>query len=275
MSKKIYEMVTDRIIEKLENGVIPWRMPFQQGMAVNWNTGRPYRGINAMLLEAGGEYATFKQIKDAGGRVKKGEKSQMVVFWKLLDVEDGESKEDKKIPLMRFYNVFEINTQVEGLKSKREFVEEQHDPIEECEKIINDYTMKPEIRYKSGRAFYTPSMDYVSVPPLKDYKKAEEYYGVLFHELLHSTGHESRLKRDGVQIGNIAFGSETYSKEELIAEIGSAMLCTVTKIDHVTIDNSASYINGWLRKLKDDKKFIVQASANAQKAVDFILDTKF
>jgi len=272
MSKNIYEMVTERIIEKLENGVIPWRMPFQQGMAVNWNTGKPYRGINAMLLESG-EYATFKQIKDAGGKVKKGEKSQMVVFWKLMDIEDDESEKDKKIPLMRFYNVFEINKQVEGLKSKREIISEEHDPITECEKIIEDYIMKPQVKYKSGRAFYSPSMDYVSVPPLKDYKSAEEYYGVLFHELLHSTGHVSRLKRIGVQIGNVSFGSETYSKEELIAEIGSAMLCTVTKIDHVTIDNSASYINGWLRKLKDDKKFIIQASANAQKAVDYIQGT--
>src|SRR3954454_4709786 len=107
MSKNIYEMVTERIIEKLENGVIPWRMPFQKGMAVNWNTGKPYRGINAMLLDSG-EYATFKQIKDSGGKVKKGEKSQMVVFWKMLEIEDGESEKDKTIPLMRFYKVFEI-----------------------------------------------------------------------------------------------------------------------------------------------------------------------
>lgn len=274
MSKNNYEKVTERIIEKLENGVIPWRKPFQNGMPVNWKTGKPYRGINAMLLDSG-EYATFKQIKDAGGKVIKGQKSQMVVFWKMLEVEDSESQEDKTIPLMRFYNVFEINKQVEGLKSKRVIISEQHDPIEECEKIIDDYILKPEVKYKSGSAFYSPSMDYVSVPPLKDYKSAEEYYGVLFHELLHSTGHVSRLKRDGVQVGNVSFGSETYSKEELIAEIGSAMLCTVTKIDHATIDNSASYIDGWLRKLKSDKKFIIQASANAQKAVDYILDTKF
>ena len=95
MTKKIYEMITNQIIEKLKEGTVPWRQPFKNGIAVNWKTQKPYRGINTMLLD-GGEYATFKQIKEAGGTVKKGEKSQIVVFWKLLQVEDKETEKKRK-----------------------------------------------------------------------------------------------------------------------------------------------------------------------------------
>lgn len=273
MSKKIYEMVTNQIIEKLEAGTVPWRKPFNSGLAVNWKTQKPYRGINTMLLD-GGEYATFKQIKEAGGKVKKGEKSQIVVFWKWLDIEDEESGEDKKIPFLRYYRVFEVGSQVEGIEPKREYETFNHDPIEEAEKVKKDYINAPSYSFITGGAWYKPFHDQINVPPMKEFKSIHEYYSTLFHEMIHSTGHSSRLNREGITSHN-GFGSELYSKEELIAELGASMLCGVTGIDNETIDNSASYINSWLRALKDDKTLIVSASQKAQKASDYILGVNF
>lgn len=266
----IYEIITNKIVEKLEKGVVPWRRPWNDaGLAVNWLTQRPYRGINALLLEPG-EYATFRQIQLAGGKVKKGAKSEIIVFWKWIEKEDEETGETISFPILRYYRVFEINTQCEGIQSKRKVVEYDHDPIEEAEKIILGYQNAPKYTFNSGRAYYQPLLDRINVPPLKDFMKPEEYYSTFFHEMVHSTGHPSRLNRPGIK--NISkFGSESYSKEELIAEMGSAFLCAVAKIDTSTIDNSASYVAGWLRALKNDKRLVVLAAAQAQKAVDYIL----
>jgi len=279
MSEKIYEMVTERIIKLLEQGVIPWRRPWAVGAAggaVNWKTQKPYRGVNVFLVEPG-EYATYKQVKEAGGNIKAKEKGHIVIFWTWLEKKDKETGEETKIPYLRYYTVFEINKQCEGLKSKRSERKEihfEHNPLEEAEKVINGFENGPAISFASGRAYYRPSTDAVTIPPLCDYPKAEEYYSTAFHELIHSTGHAKRLKRDGIT-EVAAFGSEVYSKEELVAEMGAAMLCGVTGIDNSTIENSASYINGWLGRLKDDKKLIIQASGQAQKAADHILGITF
>ncbi|MEH7114534.1 zincin-like metallopeptidase domain-containing protein [Neobacillus niacini] len=275
MAKKkfdIYETVTNRIIEKLEQGVVPWVKGWKNGGAVSWKTQKSYRGINTMLLDEG-EWATFKQISEAGGKVKKGEKSSMCVFWKLLEKED-DNGEKENIPLLRFYNVFEINRQVEGLQSKRETETFEHDPIEKCEEVVKGYMDSPDITYERKGAWYKPGLDIVNVPPMNDFTKVEEFYGTLYHELIHSTGHKSRLNREGVT-GTIKFGSQTYSKEELIAEIGSSFLCNYSGIDNVTIDNSASYIQSWLRVLKEDKTFVVSAAQRAQKAADMVLGVKW
>lgn len=274
MSKKIYEMVTNKIIEKLEAGVVPWRKPWNNVRAVNWVTQKPYRGINTLLLDPG-EYATFKQIQAAGGKIKKGAKSQFIVFWKWLEKENEETGETEKIPFLRYYNVFEINTQCEGLQSKQGQTESyDHSPVEEAQKLVKGYMDCPDITYQPGRAFYRPSMDIINVPPMKDFPNVNEFYSTLFHEMVHSTGHSSRLNRGGI-IELAAFGSETYSKEELVAEMGAAMLCGIAHIDNSTIDNSASYIASWLRKLKDDHKLVIQAAGQAQKAVDHILGQTF
>lgn len=273
MSEKIYEMITNRMIQLLEQGVVPWRRPWRVGAAVNWKTQKPYRGINTLLLEPG-EYATFKQVSEAGGSVKKGEKGNIVVFWTWLEKEDEKTGEKGKIPFLRYYTVFEISKQCEGLQSKRNEQTFEHDPIEEAERICREYQDAPPVRFGSGRAFYRPSDDIVSVPPLCDYAKPEEYYSTLFHEHVHSTGHSKRLNRPGItEIA--AFGDESYSKEELVAEIGAAMLCGVSGIDNSTLDNSAAYVGSWLRKLKDDKRLIVQAAGQAQKAADYILGVTF
>lgn len=273
MKKNVYEIVTDKIIEQLEKGVVPWRQPWAGGGAVNWKTQKPYRGINTFLLEPG-EYATFKQIQEAGGKVKKGAESHIVVFWKWLEKENEETGEPEKIPYLRYYRVFEINKQAEGLESRRCESTFDHDPIEEAEEVVRRYLNGPTYSYQSGRAYYQPAMDHINVPPLKDYPEAAGYYSTLFHEMVHSTGHRSRLARPGVTRQEIAFGDEAYSKEELVAEMGAAMLCGVAGIENETIENSASYLQSWLRALKEDSRLIVQAAAQAQKAADYILGLK-
>lgn len=273
----LYEKITNQIIEKLEQGVVAWRRPYSDNCyPVNWKTGKRYRGINLMLLE-GGEYATFKQIKDAGGKVIKGSKSHMVVFWKMIKVrdEDSDDPNDKKdVPMLRTYNVFEINTQVEGLESKRTLLNNGNEPIEEAKQLVDNY-------FKSNRALkykettdvphYTPAIDKISMPNMKDFVSSEDYYATFFHEMMHSTGSKERLNRNGVT-GKIAFGSENYSKEELIAEIGASMLSAEAQIDTAVIDNNASYIDNWLQALRNDKTLIVKAAQKAQKAADYILN---
>lgn len=269
----IYELVTNQIIEKLEQGIIPWRKPWLNGGAVNWKSQKAYRGINTMLLDAG-EYATFKQIKEAGGKVKKGEKSSMVVFWKWLEKENEDSGEIEKIPFLKYYRVFEINRQCEGMESKRSTETFEHDPIEKCEEVFKGYMNAPTYTFDRLDAWYKPGQDHINVPPLMDFEKPEEFYSTLFHEMIHSTGHKSRLNREGIVALN-AFGSESYSKEELVAEMGAAMLCGVAGIENRTLDNTAAYIQSWLKKLKDDKTLLVKAGSQAQKATDHILGVTF
>jgi antirestriction protein ArdC len=274
---QVYEIVTKEICRKLEQGVLPWRKPWKDG-AVNWVSQKGYRGINALLLDAG-EYATFKQITEHGGHVRKGEHGKIVVFFKRLNIvdhcpDDEELVNIKNIAYLRYYKVFEINTQCEGLKSKRKVQDgTSQDPITTAEKIVEGYKDAPPVTFAGGRAFYKPSTDKISVPAITDYDKAEEYYSTLFHEMTHSTGHKSRLNRAGV-IELAAFGSETYSKEELVAEVGAAMLCSVAGIEQTTIDNSAAYCNSWLRKLREDSKMINIAAGQAQKAADYIQGVK-
>ena len=271
----MYEAVTERIIKKLEEGVIPWQQGWLNGGAVNWKSQKGYRGINNLLLSPG-EYATFKQIKEAGGKVKKGEKSSIVVFWKWFENEDPDTGEMKKVPFLKQYNVFEINTQVEGLNSKRNEITFDHDPIQECEKIMNDYKKNcgPLFTFLREGAWYKRDLDQVNVPPLMDFKSVEEFYSTLFHEMIHSTGHRDRLNREGIE--NFSrFGSKTYSKEELVAEMGAAMICGIVGIENKTVDNSTAYIQSWLRKLKDDKTLLIKAAGLAQKAADHILGIEF
>lgn len=276
----VYEMVTERIIAELEKGVIPWEKPWTgvRSGAYNRVSKRPYSLLNQMLLKHTGEYATYKQWQDLGGQVKKGEKSEIVVFWKIFEAEetnkDTGEKETKKIPLLRYYNVFHIS-QVEGVEPlKPEQLNDEVEPIEEADKIITDYITREHIEFtecRSNEAYYSPSSDRVVVPMKEQYKVINEYYSTTFHELTHSTGHKSRLNR--LETGAVAaFGGTEYSKEELVAEIGSASLMNLLGIETVkTFRNSAAYIQSWLQVLRNDNKFIVSASSKAEKAVNYIL----
>lgn len=281
MSKNVYEMVTERIIEQLENGIIPWQRPWtgtKEG-AYNRISGKPYSLLNQMLLLHTGEYASFKQWTEAGGHIRKGEKSEIVAFWKLQpikeELEDG-TEIIKQIPFLRYYNVFHIS-QVDGVEPKEKPELTEHEPITEAENIKEVYKNREHIEINeiiSNRAFYSPTMDYIQVPCKEQYTNIEEFYSTLFHEMIHSTGHKSRLDRL-TNDKSAMFGSETYSKEELVAEIGSAMIINMLGIEtEKTFKNSSAYIKNWLQVLKNDNRFIISASSKAEKAVKFILGTE-
>ena len=144
-----------------------------------------------------------------------------------------------------------------------------NDPIEECERVVAGMPRRPEIE-QSDRAWYAPGRDVVGMPSIGLFSSSAEYYSTLFHELTHSTGHTSRVGREGVEHLQ-SFGSESYSREELVAEVGAAMLCGVTGIANRTIENSAAYLRGWIDRLKSDARLVVVAASSAQKAADFIL----
>lgn len=272
----IYREITDRIIAQMEQGIIPWQKPWIAcGRAISRNTGKPYSLLNQMLLGRPGEYLTFKQCKEAGGKVRKGEKASMVVFWKWIEQEDKETGEVKAIPFLRYYNVFHIS-QCEGVAAKRTneiAFPNGADTLEAAQKIIHNYLSREGVKLlhkESDRAFYRPSTDEIVLPILNQFINTAEYYSTVFHELTHSTGHEKRLNR----LNRAAFfGTEDYGKEELVAEIGAATL-----VNHVGLEtpasfrNNTAYVQNWLKVLKNDKRFIVSAAVKAEKAVNLILN---
>ncbi len=272
----IYAAITDRIIAQMEQGIIPWQKPWiSSGKAISHATGKPYSLLNQMLLGMPGEYITFRQCQEAGGKVKKGEKSSLVVFWKWIEQEDEETGETKEVPFLRYYNVFHID-QCEGIQAK--YTTEAHFPdgastVETAQEIIYDYLEREGVKLthsEGDRAFYRPSTDEIILPLRKQFVSTAEYYGTVFHELTHSTGHPSRLNRlDKVA----AFDSDVYSKEELVAEIGAAALVNHCGLESPTsFSNNAAYIQNWLSVLKGDKRFIVSAAGKAEKAVNLILN---
>ena len=270
----IYAEVTARIVAEMEKGIIPWQKPWiASGNCVSHATGKPYSLLNQMLLGKAGEYVTFNQCQQEGGKVKKGEKAKMVVFWKWIEQEDEETGEKKEVPFLRYFNVFHID-QCEGLTPKyAQNFPQTANADQTAEAIIASYVQQSGVRlnHKEGdRAFYSPSTDSITLPLLKQFSQTAEYYSTAFHELTHSTGHKSRLDR----LEKTAFfGTEAYSKEELIAEIGAAALVNHSGLETSrSLRNSAAYIQNWLQVLKDDKRFIVSAAGKAEKAVNLILN---
>ncbi len=270
----IYKEITDRIIAQMEKGIIPWRKPWAaNSRAISYTTGKPYSLLNQMLLGRAGEYATFKQIQMAGGYVRKGEKAHMVVFWKMMEQEDETTGEKKQIPLLRYYNVFHID-QCEGITAKHT----QPTPTTaaatdaNAETIVSDYCSRAGVKLihqEGDKAFYRPSTDTITIPTLAQFAETAEYYGTLFHEMVHSTGHSSRLNR---LTATANFGGEEYSKEELVAEIGAAALVNHAGLETAaSFRNNAAYIQNWLGVLKGDKCFIVSAASKADKAVSLIM----
>lgn len=275
----VYEMITKRIIEQLESGVIPWHKPWTgtKNGAYNRVSMKPYSILNQMLLQHSGEYATFKQWTEAGGHIRKGAKSEIVTFWKLQQVEEEEedgTKVKKTIPLLRYYNGFHIS-QVDGVVPKEKLELQEHEPIEEAESIKRKYMEREHLQiYEriTDKAFYAPTLDYIEVPCKEQYEHIEEFYSTLFHEIVHSTGQRKRLNR--LESGASArFGSATYSKEELTAEIGSAMILNRLGIEtEKTFKNSSAYVQNWLQVLRNDNKFIISASSKSEKAVKYIFN---
>jgi antirestriction protein ArdC len=284
MNPDPYQVLTDRIIALLEKGNVPWQQPWQGGemMPRNLMSKKPYRGVNVFLLHAMSYqspfWVTFNQAKELGGSVRKGEHACPVVFWKWLQVEaQGEPTGKKNVPFLRYYSVFNVS-QCEGIPQEKipalNGNTREHSPIVEAERIVLNMPKKPEIRHGGGRACYSPRLDLVAMPQPETFRSGQDYYSVLFHELTHATGHESRLNRKGVGGADgewSAFGSTPYAREELLAEMGAAFLSGQAGIVERTIENSAAYVQSWLQRLKDDNRLVVQAAAQAQKAADFIL----
>jgi antirestriction protein ArdC len=279
----VYAIITERVIALLQQGVVPWQKPWHGGekMPRNLVSKKEYRGVNVFLLHAisyeSPFWLTYKQSHELGGNVRRGEKACPVVFWKWLDVDDMASGERKRVPFLRYYSVFNV-AQCDGIEAhlpKSEEPKRDHNPIETAEAVVSVMPRRPEIKHGLDRAFYSPSGDFVGMPSPERFRSGEEYYSVLFHELTHATGHESRLSRKGVSASDgewSAFGSTPYAKEELVAEMGAAFLCGHAGIVERILENSAAYVQGWLNRLKDDPKLVVQAAAQAQKAADFILN---
>lgn len=281
MSKSVYEMVTDRIIKQLESGLIPWEKPWSgvRSGAYNRVSKKSYSLLNQMLLSKEGEWATFKQWSELGGKIKKGEKSEMIVFWKVLPVEEVQedgTKIIKQIPLLKYINVFHIS-QVEGVEPLKKEELNDIEPIEKAENVLKDYWEREQItvEHKIGNeAYYSPRRDLIRLPLFEQFKDVNEYYSTAFHESVHSTMSERRCNRAEERKNKlVAFGSEEYSKEELIAELGSANLMNIIGIEtRKSFRNSSAYIQNWLSVLKNDVKFIVSASSKAEKAVNYILN---
>lgn len=282
-SEQVYEEVTNTIIEALEEGTVPWQKPWkvQGGVHINFSSKRPYRGVNQWLLDiaamrAGYEspyWLTFKQAKAKGGHVKKGEKSTLVVFWKIIKKQTDEidprtgEKVVANIPLLRYYRVFNIE-QTEGIEIPTVAKADEFDAIERAQAIIDNMQKRPPITHGGDVAAYSPTTDKVRLPKKESFDTPEDYYMTAYHELVHSTGHKDRLGR--VKKWDF-FGSDPYAREELVAEMGAAMIGGFAEIEIPVIDNSAAYIKGWLKRFKDDRKLVIHAASKAQKAADYII----
>lgn len=276
MSFDIYAAVTDRIIHQMEKGIIPWQKPWggMEGGAYSGKTGKPYSLLNQMLLNRPGAYFTFNQIQKMGGNIRKGEKSSLVVFWKQIPVkeQDSQTGEIKTIivPMLRYYNVFHVD-QCDGITAADIESKPTHNSPE-AERIVNEYLLRSGvelIQRVSDEAYYSPSRDCVVLPMPEQFNSMEERFSTTFHEIAHSTGHQSRLNR---LRATAHFGNESYSKEELVAEITAAALMNHTGLEtQSTFRNSTAYLQSWLFALRNDKRLIVTASGAASKAFDYII----
>lgn len=281
----VYEKVTNRVIEQMSRGIVPWQKPWKNatdgGEAVSYTSRKPYSLLNQMLLGKPGEYLTFKQVKELGGNIRKGAKAEFVVFFTFVEKKevnaDGEEKETR-YPILRYYNVFHIDD-CEGVETKFKTgdaeVKEEPKGIEFCDSIVSDYSERTNLKVtimESNGAYYSPSRDEVVCPTMSQHDSPEDFYSTLFHELTHSTGHKSRLDRMQSS-GNFSMRSNSYSREELIAEMGSAMLVSHCGIDTEKVfRNSVAYLQSWVKAFKDDVQMIVWAASRAEKAVKLILN---
>ena len=292
----VYERVTQKITELLKQGVVPWQKPWDAhvGPPRNGASGRYYRGLNVFMLSYAGFdspwWFTPRQVNDLDGHIRKGERVSYVQFFKpwLPKGEPGEAPEsdvgeaevsDRRRPvfIVRAYRVVNLDQctgpGVDRFRDKhpaRRPANNDNDPIAGCERIVADMPSPPAIRHGGNRACYWPAIDQISMPRRETFVSSEAYYGTIFHELTHSTGHSDRLNRKTLVAG-APFRSPTYTREELVAEMGAAFLCAIAGIQDPTIENSASYINGWLKYLSSDPKALLVAGAQAQKAADYDL----
>lgn len=272
--KDIQQEITNKIIESLENGVKPWSCPWVRsgygGMPQNLKTKMPYNGINVLLLWITGDtkgyktpfWMTYKQAKELGGTVKKGEQGTRCIFYKTREVEDEKTGEEKAIPMLRAFSVFNLD-QVEGISAPDTTnLPGGFDAITRAENFIE--RTGANIIEIGEAAFYQPSSDTITMPARVRFDTAQDFYATALHELTHWTGHKSRCNRD------MGTGKADYAFEELVAEMGAAFTMGALGIEGDT--QHESYIASWLKALKNDKKFLFKAAAKASKAAAFLTD---
>lgn len=281
----IYTRITNQIIGKLEQGCRPWFQPWQVKHAAGSVTrplrhnGERYQGVNVLSLwmsaELGGYtspfWLTFQQARELKAHVKKGEHGSPVVYastFKKKDQDDAGQEVEEEIPFLKQYTVFNAE-QIEGLPPH--FTATIPQTKETPERITHAETFfagtGADIRYGGNRAFYTIDDDYIRLPHFETFRDAESHAATLAHELTHWTRHPSRLNRD---LGRKRFGDAGYAAEELVAELGSAFLCADLGITPEVREDHASYLECWLKVLKDDKRAIFTAASHATKAVEYL-----
>ena len=280
MAQDVYSQVNDRILTALEQGIIPWKRPWTGQLSTNYDSGKPYRGVNILTLGiaemvrgySSQYWMTFLQAQKHGGHIKRGEKATYIVFSdkKIREVEkeDG-TKEQKFYYFIKSFPIFNFD-QVEGVPKKEigPALDPDRDIVAISDHILSQMPNPPAYRERGSSAYYIPKQDLVNLPPIDTFRTTEGYVATKFHEYAHSTGHKARLNRPGV-MGVASFGGEEYSFEELVAELTSAYLCASKGIDN-TLENSAGYIQNWLKVLKDDKTMLLKASGKATAAVEYI-----
>lgn len=268
----VAQIVTDQILEAMEKGVIPWQKPWKSHLPMNMVSKHQYHGINLLILSLSGFgspfYLTFNQVEALGGQVKPGSKALRIVYWRLLEHINSQSGEVTEVPLMRYYCVFNLE-QTTGIPAEKiPQLGKEANPIEACESVFANMPNKPGL-IGSREAYYDRREDLIGMPAREWFDSPEEYYSTLWHEAVHSTGHQKRLSRDNTYEKS-GFNA-VYSNEELIAEIGSSFLCAYTGIAPLTIRNQAAYCAHWLKRLQGDKRLIIYAASAAQKAADYIM----
>jgi len=275
----VYEIVTSQIIESLESGVVPWSKPWSGELPCNLLSQKPYRGLNVFMLATSGYeskyWLTLNQANKLGGKIKAGSKSHLVTFWNVGEEKlNARTGKLQKPFLLRYYRVFNLS-QTEGIDLPRAVFERnkrnEFEAIEAAESLAESMPNPPQFE-QSDAAWYSPRKDCIGLPARHLFHSPAEYHATLFHEMTHATGHASRLHREEFDEPS-RFGSETYSKEELIAEMGSAFLCGLCGIERETLPNSAAYLQNWIKRLQGDSKLILSAASAAQKAADYISRT--
>jgi antirestriction protein ArdC len=275
MKRDLYSDVTARILQQLEAGVVPWDRPFQAGSGIPMNavTNRPYSGINVLLYWLSGaagyakpRYLTYKQAQEAGGNVRKGEHGTKLYFFKQLTVADKATGDDKTIPMLREYTVFNV-AQCDGLPAHIvDGPDVKSLNRDEREAFADAFIAATgaDFREGTGKPCYVPSKDFISMPSFAAFKSQPTFYSVAFHELVHWTGAKSRLDRDF----SGRFGTRAYAAEELVAELGAAFLNAEFGFDNVA--QNAAYLATWIQLLKDDARAIFTAASKASKAAEYL-----
>jgi antirestriction protein ArdC len=281
VKESAYQLITGRIIMMLQQGVVPWRKPWKakSQWPQNLVSKHRYQGINVFLLHMMGYespyWLTFHQARQLGGSVRKHEKATPIVLWKKIQREDETTEEKRTVLLLRYWSVFNV-AQCDGLGNHipaPELTVASEEPIAAATKIVEQMPHRPPIKHGFRKAFYSPVEDVVGMPMAENFGNKEEYFAVLFHELGHATGHATRLNRESL-ITARGDDPSNYPKEELCAEMTSAFLSGEAGIGDRTLENSAAYLQSWLKHLKDDPTLVIHAAAQAQKAADYILNRK-